>query len=82
MNKHEEVEKWKKSLGICPKCGEIRALTVREVNTDPLLPDFIKELIVPILLRQREMQRKVATSIELAYRRGKQEGEEGKANST
>ncbi len=61
---------------ICPHCGEIRALTVGEVNKDPLIPDFIKQLIVPILKEQREMQRRIAGAIELAYLRGKQEGEE------
>ena len=60
----------------CPKCGEIRALTVAEVNLDPLIPGFIKELIVPLLKEQREMQRKVAGAIELAYLRGKDEGKE------
>lgn len=78
MTQQEEVQRWKDSLGICPKCGEIRALTVAEVNTDPLLPHFIKELIVPILKSQREMQRQVAGTIELAYRRGIAEGKEGK----
>lgn len=60
----------------CPNCDELRALTVAEVNTDPLLPHFIKELIVPNLKRQRELQRLVAGSAELAYRRGNQEGRE------
>ena len=61
---------------ICPKCGEIRALTVGEVNKDPLIPDFIKELIVPLLKDQRELQRLVAGAIELAYLRGRDEGQE------
>lgn len=50
---------------------------MHEIKTDPLLPDFIKELIIPVLVEQRNMQRKVAGAIELAYRRGRQEGEEG-----
>ena len=65
---------------ICPECGEIRALTVGEVKHDPLIPDFIKELIIPVLLSQREMQRTMAGAIELAYRRGKQQGEESNGN--
>lgn len=80
MSKQEEVKRWKESIKVCPECGEIRALTVAEVNTDPLLPSYIKELIVPILKSQREMQRQVAGAIELAYRRGVQEGKESNGN--
>ena len=58
---------------ICPHCGEIRALTVGEVNKDPLIPNWLKKVIVPILLEQREMQRRVAGAIELVYFRTKQE---------
>lgn len=61
---------------ICKECGEIRALTVAEVNLDPIIPDYIKELIVPLLKEQREMQRKVAGAVILAYLRGKNEGQE------
>ena len=71
----EQIEKWKDTLKICPECGEIRALTVHEVKTDPLLPDSIKELIIPLLIYQRQFQRMYAGTVELAYRRGKHEGE-------
>ena len=62
---------------ICPHCGEIRALTVGEVRKDRLLPDWIKGLIVPLLLSQREMQRQVAGAIQLAYFRTKDDNKEG-----
>lgn len=57
---------------ICPHCGEIRALTVGEVNLDPAIPDYVKALIIPILKDQREMQRKVAGAVILTYLREKQ----------
>ncbi len=75
----KERRKWNDWVPeICSECGEIRALTVAEVNLDPIIPDYVKELIVPILKEQREMQRRVAGAVILAYLRGKQEGEESK----
>ena len=66
---HKQFQKYLKERGICSKCGEIRALTVAEVNLDPAIPDHVKELIVPILKAQREMQRQVAGAIILTYLR-------------
>ena len=76
---HQQFQKYLKERGICSKCGEIRALTVAEVIHDPIIPSYVKELLVPILKEQREMQRRVAGVVILAYLRAKQEGEESNA---
>ncbi len=77
---HKQFQKYLKERGICKECGEIRALTVAEVVHDPIIPSYVKELIVPILKDQREMQRKVAGAIILAYLRGVDEGKEHNGN--
>lgn len=77
---HKQFQKYLEERGICKECGEIRALTVAEVNHDPIIPDYVKKLLVPLLLDQREMQRKMAGVVILSYLRAKQEGEESNGN--
>ncbi len=63
----------------CPKCGvEIfdMGITVSEVLHNEKIPEGAKNLIIPFIQRLKTMEHEVAGSIELAYRRGRQDGEE------
>ena len=65
----------------CPKCGEEifdMGRTVAEVLHDSQIPEGAKTLMIPILQKLKTLEREWTGAIELAYRRGKQEGEENK----
>ena len=62
----------------CPKCGEDifdMGVTVSEVVHDKDIPEGAKLLIRPLLQKLKGLEREVAGSIELAFRRGSQDGE-------
>ena len=64
----------------CPKCGEEifdMGRTVAEILHDEKIPEGAKTLIIPILQKLKDLEKGLGGAIELAYRRGKQEGEEG-----
>lgn len=64
----------------CPKCGEEifdMGVTVFEILHDDKVPEGTKNLICPLLGRLKGFEREVAGAIELAYRRGQQENDEG-----
>ena len=64
----------------CPHCGkEIfdMGVTVSDILHNGEIPEGAKNLIIPYIQRLKTMEKEIAGSIELAYRRGKQDGEEG-----
>lgn len=65
----------------CSHCGaEIfdTGVTVSEIRHNKEIPEGAKNLIIPFLQVLKVLEKDVAGSIELAYLRGKQEGEESK----
>ena len=68
----------------CPKCGgEIFDMgrTVSEVLHDDKIPEGAKNLMIPILQRLKLLETQWTGAIELAYMRGKQEGQETNSDS-
>jgi len=63
----------------CPHCNtEIfdMGVTISEILHDEKIPGVVKNLIIPFLQKLKGLEREIAGSIELAYRRGIQAGKE------